>query len=258
MNNLIFLCQYIREMNSLDLGSDQFNWIKPSEKEHICKYVYGSLDGSIYDIACFVYFLYNGIYKVAKLSTKQWFVFDDLKWKQSELGPYYQLSTQVVDIYKVFLQYEYDKRNSLEEQIEVVTTKYQNELSSHKNTLKNTYKTIIKFEKLIDKLKNVNSKDSICKECLYLFYDPDFLYTLDSNPYLICFNNGIFDLEKNILRQGNINDNVSIVINSNFVMPKTKAEKQQFAIMLEEFQTFRQKILYKRQNKLVFVFQKKN
>ena len=108
------------------------------------------------------------------------------------------------------------------------------------------------MEKIILKLKTVNTKESICKECLYLFYDPDFLLNLDINKNLICFLNGILDLSQNKLRNGVFSDNISIVINANFIPPKTRKEKQELSILLEEFNKFREKITLKRQNKLVF------
>ena len=223
------------------------------EESKLYKYVYTSLDGSIYDIASLVHFLYKDVYKVAKLKSKIWYVFDGLKWKQSELGPYYELSSNVVEIYTRYLMEEIEKKKMLEEELLIVNqSQTEHELSYLRNSLKKNENTIQSFQKNIQKLKNVNTKEAICKECLYLFYDPDFLCILDTNPNLICFKNGILDLKNNLLRAGNFSDNVSLMINMNFYVPNTQKEKLDFSKLIEEYNKFRAKITMKRQNKLIF------
>ena len=94
---------------SYDLQSIDFSNIKDDEKD-LYKYIYSSLDGSIYDIAQVVHFLYKDFYKVARLKSKLWYIYDGLKWKQSELGPYYELSTNVVSLYQQFVMEEKEKK----------------------------------------------------------------------------------------------------------------------------------------------------
>lgn len=238
---------------SFDLHSIDFTKIQDDKKD-LYKYIYSSLDGTVYDMAQVVYFLYKDVYKVARLKSKIWYVFDGLKWKPSELGPYYELSTNVVKIYQEFIMEEIEKKNSLMDQIEGMANELTTEEDAmhYKHSLKTTERIITNFEKIILKLKSVNTKESICKECLYLFYDPEFLSKLDTNKTLICFKNGILDLNQNLLRGGMFSDNISIVINANFIPPKTKKEKNELAILLEEFNKFREKITIKRQSKLTF------
>lgn len=238
---------------SFDLHSFDLLEVKDKKKD-LCKYIYASLDGTIYDIAQLVYYIYQDIYKVARLKSKIWYFFDGLKWKPSELGPYYHLSTNIVDIYQSYVNEEIDKKNTLLDQIDAYDTEIQTlqEINHYKNSLKVTEKTISNLEKIVLKLKNVNSKEAICKECLYLFYDPDFLSSLDMNSNLICFLNGILDLDNNMLRPGSFVDNISIVINVNFFPPKTKKEKNELSILLEDFHKFRYKITSKRKNKLIY------
>lgn len=238
---------------SFDLHSIDFSGVK-NENKDLYKYIYGSLDGTIYDIAQVVHFLYKEVYKVAKLKSKLWFVFDGLKWKQSELGPYYELSQNVVDIYNKFILEEMEKKVTLTNQIESYDIEFDtnHEITYYKNLLKTTERIISNLEKIVVKLKSVHSKEAVCKECLYLFYDPELLSILDTNSSLICFTNGVLDLQNNILRKGESTDNISIVINVPFITPKTKKQKTELTILLEEFHTFRHKITLKRKNKLLF------
>jgi phage/plasmid-associated DNA primase len=226
-----------------------------THKPDIKKYVYASLDGSLYDIAVVVHYLYHDTYKVTKIKTKTWYNFDGLKWKLSELGPYYKLSSDVVSIYEYFMKDEEQKKKILEDRLlHTEMTVSENGINNDrvKNELKKKIANILCFNKLIEKLKNVNTKETICKECVYLFYDPEFNNCLDINPELICFQNGVLDLQKNKLRYGQRSDNISITVNAVFKQPKTNLEKQEFSKMLEDFQKFRKKIISKRQSRLVF------
>lgn len=231
----------------------------PDKKRELMKYIYASLDGSVYDIATVVHHLYENLYKVAKIKSKLWYVFDGLKWKPSELGPYYQLSTTVAKLYNDVLFDERDKKETFESQLNNINEfdendhEKQKEIQFIKNSLKTTEKVIYSLEKIVDKLKNVNTKETICKECLYLFYDPDFLYKLDMNSNLICFTNGVLDLQQKELRQGRYDDYISLSIKLNFINPKSISEQKELSHLLEEFQQFRNKITNKRQNKLVYV-----
>lgn len=227
-----------------------------THKPDIKKYVYASLDGSLYDIAVVVHYLYHDTYKVTKIKTKSWYNFDGLKWKLSELGPYYKLSSDVVSIYEYFMKDEEQKKKILEDRLlhTEMTHISENGINNDrvKNELKKKIANILCFNKTIEKLKNVNTKETICKECVYLFYDPEFNNCLDINPELICFQNGVLDLQKNKLRYGQRSDNISITVNAVFKQPKTNLEKQEFSKMLEDFQKFRKKIISKRQSRLVF------
>lgn len=247
---------------SIDLSMSFDSNIMPIDnknKNEIMKYIYASIDGTLYDIATVVYYLYKNLYKVAKLKSKLWYVFDGLKWKPSELGPYYQLSTIVASLYQDVIKEETDKKEVFEQQLHKLEVSNDENDSSTKeihflqNSLKNTEKIIQSFQKIVEKLKNVNTKESICKECLYLFYDPDFSSRLDTNPNLICFSNGILDLEQKELRAGRFEDYISISIKLAFTNPKTREEQKELGAMLDEFQQFRNKITSKRQNKLEYI-----
>lgn len=245
---------------SFDLSmSFDRNIMTTENKNEIMKYVYASIDGTLYDIATVVHFLYKDRYKVAKLKSKLWYVFDGLKWKPSELGPYYQLSTIVAAIYQDIIKEEIEKKEVFEQQMNKLEISNDENDGSTKelyfleNSLKNSEKIIHSFQKIIEKLKNVNTKETICKECLYLFYDPEFLSKLDTNPNLICFSNGILDLEQKELRAGRYDDFISISIKLAFTNPKTREEQKELGTMLDEFQQFRNKITSKRQNKLEYI-----
>jgi P4 family phage/plasmid primase-like protien len=65
------------------------------------------------------------------------------------------------------------------------------------------------IKKILNNLKSTPFKNNIMKECQEVFYHRDFEKKLNSNRYLIGFQNGIFDLEQNIFREGLPTDYIS-------------------------------------------------
>jgi len=105
---------------------------------------------------------------------------------------------------------------------------------------------------VILKLKNVSSKEHIVKECVYLFYDADFLEKLDRSAQIICFSNGVLDLRTNEFRPGNPDDMVSLHIDMDFVTPKNQKEQIEITKIIEMFQKFRLSMVNKRRNRQIF------
>lgn len=68
-------------------------------------------------------------------------------------------------------------------------------------------------KELLDIVKNLGNtpfKENIMKECKELFSDKEFSNKLDNNPYLIGFNNGVYDLQKQELREGRPDDYIEM------------------------------------------------
>ncbi len=59
-----------------------------------------------------------------------------------------------------------------------------------------------KIGKLITQLKKTSFKKSLIDECAELFYVEKFEEELDSNLDLICFENGVYDLDQGEFREG--------------------------------------------------------
>tara|TARA_B100000963_G_C22619307_1_gene669046 strand:- start:2141 stop:2731 length:591 start_codon:yes stop_codon:yes gene_type:complete len=177
------------------------------------------VNGYTYDIAKVVHYLYKDKYVCGKLKNKLWFHFENHKWKETELGPYKELSTNILNLFE----------------------EYKNKLDSINDKI-----IIDKTEGLILKLKHVPFKENICRECLYLFYKPEFIYGLDRQINLICFNNGVWDIQNKTFRNGEKEDYISLSID----MTYNNAENIDIAI--NQFIEFRKKILNKRSPNYVF------
>ena len=73
------------------------------------------------------------------------------------------------------------------------------------------------IDKIVNNLMNTNFKETLLKECKSLFYDPLFIQKLDSNIYLLGFENGVYDLENNKFRDGRPDDYITFSTKNDYV-----------------------------------------
>lgn len=66
------------------------------------------------------------------------------------------------------------------------------------------------------RLGQTSDKDHIMKEVKEFFYDDRFLEKLDTNQYLLCCKNGVYDFKEQVFRNGIPEDNLSISTNINY------------------------------------------
>lgn len=208
-----------------------------------------SINGTSYDIAQVVYFVLKDDYVSARLKNKLWFKFDGNKWCQIEEGPYYELSTTIVNYYESFLkellvnESEY-KQNKTDDNFNTEDKNIEEQLKFIQND-------VIKTNNIIDKLKNVNFKESLCKECLYLFYDRDFISNLDKQEHLVAFKESVYDMKTKQLRNGTKTDMISIYIDSAYddVIQNDEVDYNE---LVKNFTQFRKNMLKKRHPKNVY------
>lgn len=208
-----------------------------------------SINGTLYDIAQVVFHLLKDDYVSARLKNKLWFKFDGTKWCQIEEGPYYELSTNIVSRYEVFL------KDLLLTEIELKNRKSADNLETEDKSLDEQLKLvqgeITKTNGIIDKLKNVNFKESLCKECLYLFYNRDFISDLDKNDHLIVFKESVYDMKQKMVRSGEKADMVSIYIDAVYDEVISN-EEVDYDELVNNFIHFRKNLLKKRHPKNVY------
>lgn len=65
------------------------------------------------------------------------------------------------------------------------------------------------LESICKKLKSNTFKNGVMSECVEFFYNKNFEEKLDTNPYLIAFKNGVYDLKNNVFRKGRPDDYLS-------------------------------------------------
>ena len=88
------------------------------------------------------------------------------------------------------------------------------------------------------RLSDSNGKDRIMKEAKELFYDDTFLNKMDTNPYLLCFKNGVIDFKEKIFRKGHPEDNISMCTNIDYVPLDSKVHQK----IMDEINDFMNKL----------------
>jgi len=161
------------------------------------------LSGTHHDLALALFQKYESYFVCASLTHRLWFEFRNHIWIKIDEG--YSLrrkiSGELVD--------EYEK---MAKQIVTRLRMCESEEESDKenNKLKLTMK-------LIKNLKSAPFKSHILKECMEVFHQEGFLSKLDSDPYLIAFSNGVYDIRQHIFREGRPQDYISLKMNIQYL-----------------------------------------
>lgn len=170
---------------------DMYNDFKHEEGQ---KYVMKSLDGSHHDIAKLLYEEFGTEFVCSSITNKVWYQFRDNKWEEIEEGKFLRdkISDEVVQKFVVIGGGHFSGASGSDKAEE----------RFHQEKIKQT-------QKLIANLKNSNYKNAVMRECCDVFYNRFFKQKLDTNPYLIAFANGVYDLKLNIFRPGKPEDFLS-------------------------------------------------
>lgn len=148
-----------------------------------------SLEGGHNDIAKVLYEKYRDQYVCANITKKVWLEFDNHRWRRIENG--IELRKKISD--ELPEMFEKQKKQMIEE------------LNENDNDDQIT-KVRKLFAKIISNLKCATFKNNVMKECEEVFFNGEFINRLDKNPYLICFENGVYDLAKGVFREGRPDD----------------------------------------------------
>jgi P4 family phage/plasmid primase-like protien len=66
-------------------------------------------------------------------------------------------------------------------------------------------------------LKKTTNKDHIMREAAEIFYDENFVRNMDTNKYLLCFNNGVVDFVNKVFREGYPEDYITKTTRINYI-----------------------------------------
>lgn len=161
---------------------------KKLNEENSTKHIMNSLDGSHNDVAKALYEEYGDEFVCASITNRVWFQFVRHKWEQIEEGTELRkkISGSIVKRYTDSVKKLYDEMAECKD-------KTQETMISAR---------IKQIQKMIINLKNSGYKNNVMREATEVFYDPRFKEKLDTDPYLIAFENGVYDLKANNFRPG--------------------------------------------------------
>ncbi len=170
-------------------------FIKIFDDERINKCFLSSLNATHYDIAVIVYELCKNEFRCVSPDKDKWFEWGQHRWIEGNTSLGFYLSDG-------FVKYLGQAKNLYNDATFI----------SDKST------RINKIDSLIKKLKTSSFKASVISECRSIFYhyNKTFLDTLDENPDLIGFENGVLDLKTLTFRDGLPEDKISFSTKINY------------------------------------------
>jgi len=158
-----------------------------------------SLSGTHNDIAEVLWHLYKDEFNCTK--NKIWYMYDNHRWIKESVDLREKISKELSKKYKEVVQYYKN----------LIATK----TDSESTLIKKKIKEIVS---LINGLKKGEQKSKIMGEAEDVFYinNKKFEINLDQNPYLIGFNNGVYDLKKMKFRDGKPEDYITFSVDYNY------------------------------------------
>lgn len=159
-----------------------------------------------YDIATILHHMYKDTYVCVSFTNNIWYRYTEPRWKKIDAGTQLRMviSTELRRMYAAKAAQVMEQRNQM-------------------NDVEDEYR-IKKITKFIDKLLGVCSrlgqssdKKNIMTEAKELFLDESFMRRLDTNPYLLCFNNGVVDFKTKQFRRGMPEDYITKCTNIDYI-----------------------------------------
>lgn len=182
---------------------DNLDKYKAIMKSSLKNLLYQSFTGTHYDVAQVVYFLYQHEFVCSSIKSKQWYEFRNHRWITSDSG--YGLRCKISD--EVWKEYHQANIDYTQAAIAVSDKEVQDR---YLNLAK-------KMNEIAIKLRTTSFKDNLMKECAELFYVEKFEEKLDSNPALIGFNNGVYDMNTFEFREGRPEDFISYTTRNDYI-----------------------------------------
>ena len=150
-----------------------------------------SLDKSTYSLAKAFHAKFSDRFVCSSTKTNLWWEFKNHRWNRID------------DAYTIKILLSEDFANEYNNEILSMTLKATKSSGIEKEE---TQAKISRLSEIVVKLMNITHKKNIIEDAKPLFYDPKFEEKLDSNEFLIGFQNGIYDLEHGHFRDGRPDD----------------------------------------------------
>jgi P4 family phage/plasmid primase-like protien len=197
------------KQGGLNIGTLRM-WAKNDNPEKYQEFINTDLSDLLYisrskthhDIAKVVHHLFQHQFVCSSAKGRSWFEFKKHRWILVDQGISLRMKLSD-DVWKVYKQ-EADKFNRLS-------------LSANNPTDQDNYHETVKvYLDICTKLRTTTFKENVMKECAELFYIDKFEEKLDSDHNLICFENGVYDLEEHKFRDGRPEDYLSFSTGVNY------------------------------------------
>jgi len=157
-----------------------------------------------FDIATVLYQMYKYLFVCVSVKLGEWYSFENHRWVKNDSGTSLRMAISTT------LRRIYMKKS--EEMIELKESMAEDD---ERRTI--IQRKIDKALNISERLGNTHDKKNIMTEAKELFYDKNFYKNTDTNPYLLCFNNGVWDLKEGVFRDGRPEDYITKSTNIDYV-----------------------------------------
>jgi P4 family phage/plasmid primase-like protien len=156
-----------------------------------------------YDKALVLKQMYKDKYICVSYKKSCWYIFNKHRWVEDKgLTLRNSISTQMYDLYS-------HKRDVLDNEFH-----HYEQDDPRAEAIRKKIGTI---SDLMITLKKTDSKNNVMREAAELFYDGDFMNLIDTNKYLLCFNNGVVDFKNKIFRDGYPHDYITKTTKKHYI-----------------------------------------
>lgn len=194
------------EKRDLTIGSlhrwarlDNPNRYKELCREMIYPMMLRSASKTSQDVAAVIYHMYRYQYVCMDVKGKKWAEFVNHGWRISDDG----MSLKKKISQDVIAEYQH-VASDLTLKASQLTSSGDAEQSE---TMAQRGRGILDVS---FQLRDITFKEKVMKECIIMFYDAKFESQLNTNPYLLGTENGVYDLSNGVFRAGRPEDLVSI------------------------------------------------
>jgi P4 family phage/plasmid primase-like protien len=205
---------------------ENFEEYEKIKKETINYYIDAAIETCTeYDLAVVLKQMYKDKYVCVSYDKKGiWYVFKNHRWYLDKgLSLREKISKDMYDLF-----------SNKADQIQAELFEYQND-DDRKSFLQKKVKDIIDIK---FKCKKTNDKNNIMREAAEIFYDGEFIKSMDTNKHLLCFNNGVIDFKSKVFREGYPEDYITITTRINYTpFEEDNQEMQEIANQITAFMT---------------------
>ena len=183
-----------------------------------------SLDGSHFKLAEIFKHINNECFVCENIKNKSIYEFKNHKWEYIDSA--YTITNKLNhEFYDLYDKYGLYINNQ-------ITSLYSENNPENDKLIKDKTDKLKLIKTICKNLHNSSFKDKILSELYKMYYDKTFFDKLDSNKNLICFLNGVYDLDKKEFRNGNPNDYISLCTKINYI---EYDKNNEYIIKLEKF-----------------------
>jgi P4 family phage/plasmid primase-like protien len=223
-------CNFDKKENGITFRSiiywakqDAFEEYENVKKNTINYYIDNTMfEAGDWDYATVLYYMYKDKFICTNLKNSTWYVFKKHRWEKDDgMSLRKNISTKLFQLYS-------DKQSQLLQDAQ----NYEPTDEKHGNI----QRKIKQLANICIKFKDSGHKNKIMREASELFFDGEFIKLMDSNPYLLCFENGVYDFKTNEFRQGYPSDYVTKSTGRNYI--KFDENNETYIPIYAEIRTF--------------------